>query len=409
MIVEEWRNEHMYELLKGIKVVDFTLAGSGPSCTKLLNEFGAEDIWIEPLSGTSTRTVHKFDFYTAGKRNITLNLKTDEGKEAVYRMIKEADVFVSNYRPRAVKKLGLDYETLKGINPRLIYATLTGFGEEGEKANNAGYDPVAFWAEGGLLLDIAEKGSLVVPPIAVGDITTGMCLAFGIASALYNREKTGEGCHVFTSLLANAAYLNHDAFIELQYGEKYPKSRLAPRRSMLNTYQCGDGKWMTLSIVQDFERYWKPFCNEVIERPDLANDSKYQVMEDTMYENAPALVKIFDEAFAKMTRDEAIQRLRAIDAPVDAVQSTEDLLTDQQVLDNKYIFKREATIPPTEEEQDIWIPASPLKVNDVNCGTENTGRGPKLGEHSVEILKEYGYSNAEIQNMLDKKVISVAE
>ncbi len=396
----------MFKLLDGIKVVDFTLAGSGPSCTKLLTEFGADDIWIEPLAGTSTRTVHKYDFYTAGKRNITLNLKTPEGKEAIYRMIKEADVFVTNYRPKAVKKLGLDYETLKELNPGLIYASLTGFGEEGEKANNAGYDPVAFWAEGGLLLDIAEKGSLVVPPIAVGDITSGMCLAFGVASALYNREKTGKGCHVFTSLLANAAYLNHDALIELQYGEEYPKTRLAPRRSLLNTYQCGDGKWLVLSIAQNFDRYFNRFVTEVIDRPDLADNPKYQCMEDTMYENAPEFVQILDEAFSKMTRDEAIARLRAIDAPVDAVQSTADLLTDQQVLDNKYIFKREATTLPAEGQKDIWVPAAPLKVEDVDCGTENTDKGPKLGEHSVEILKEYGYSDEEIQDMLDKKVIS---
>lgn len=399
----------MYDLLKGIKVVDFTLAGSGPSCTKLLTEMGADTIWVEPLAGTSTRTVHKFDFYTAGKRNITLNLKDEKGKEAMYRMIKDADVFVSNYRPKANKKLGLDYETLKAINPRLIYATLTGFGETGEKVNNAGYDPVAFWAEGGLLQDIAEKGTLVVPPIAVGDITTGMCLAFGVASALYNREKTGEGTHVFTSLLANAVYLNHDAFIEVQYGEKYPKTRKAPRRSMLNTYQCGDGKWISLSIAQNFDRYWKPFVTKVLKRPDLANNPKYQVMEDTMYENAPALVEIFDEAFAKMTRDEAIEKLRAIDAPVDAVQSTEDLMTDQQVLDNKYIFKREASMPPSEDQKDIWIPAAPLKVGDESCGTDNVTRGPKLGEHSVEILKEYGYTDEEIQDMLDRKVISTAD
>ena len=399
----------MVNFFKGIKVVDFTLAGSGPSCTKLLTEWGADDIWIEPLSGTSTRTVHKYDFYTAGKRNITLNLKTEEGKEANYRILEDADVFVSNYRPKAVEKLGLDYETLHKLNPRLIYASLTGFGEEGAKKNNAGYDPVAFWAEGGLLQDIAEKGSLVVPPIAIGDITTGACLAFGVASALYNREKTGEGCQVFASLLGSAAYLNHDALIEVQYGEKYPKSRKSPRRALLNTYQCSDGKWIVLSIPQNFDRYFNRFCREVIDRPDLADNPEYQCAEDTMYENAPKFVKILDEAFGKMTRDEAVRRLNAIDAPVDIVQSTEDLLTDQQVLDNKYIFKREATVPPAEGQKDIWIPASPVKIGGVDDGTEITCRGPKLGEHSVEILKEYGYSDEKIQEMIAKGVTSVAE
>lgn len=399
----------MYELLKGIKIVDFTLAGSGPSCTKLLTEFGAKDIWVEPLSGTSTRTVHKFDFYTSGKRAITLNLKTEEGKDAIYRMIKDADVFVTNYRPKAVKKLGLDYETLKEINPRLVYGSLTGFGEEGEKANNAGYDPVAFWAEGGLLRDIAEKGTLVVPPIAIGDITSGISLAFGIVSALYNREKTGKGEHVFTSLLAQAAYLNHDALIEVQYGEEYPKTRKAPRRAFLNSYQCSDGEWLTMCMSQNFDRYFKPFFTEVIPRPDIANDPSITCMEDTMYENAPKFVEILDEEFGKMTRDEAMARLRAIDAPADPVQGTKDVLTDPQVLDNKMIYKRAVTVPPEEGQKDIWVPSMPVKVGSVECGTEITEKGPKLGEHSVEVLKEYGFSDDEIKAMLEKGVTSVAD
>lgn len=230
----------MYQPLKGITVIDLTLAGSGPSCTKLLSEFGANVIWVEAPSGTSTRAVHKFDFYTTGKRAVALNLKTPEGKEVLTRMLKTADVFVSNYRPKGLAHLGLSYEDVKAVKPDIIYATLTGFGEEGPEANNAGYDPVAFWAKGGMLRDIAEKGSLVVPPIAVGDITAGMGLFGGICAALYGRQQTGEGCHVFTSLLAQAVYLDHDALIETQYGEEYPKTRLQPRRAMLNTYRCSD-------------------------------------------------------------------------------------------------------------------------------------------------------------------------
>jgi crotonobetainyl-CoA:carnitine CoA-transferase CaiB-like acyl-CoA transferase len=321
----------MYKPLEGIKIVDFTLAGAGPSCTKLLTEYGADDIWIEPLTGSSTRTVHKFDFYTNGKRDITLNLKSSEGLEVMYRLIKKADVFVSNYRPKAVQKLGLGYEKLKELNPRLIYATLTGFGEEGPAANDPGYDPVAFWARGGMLLDFAEKGSLVVPPIAVGDIASGQALAGGICAALYQREKTGKGCRVFTSLLAMAAYLNHDAVVETQYGEEYPKSRLAPRRSLLNTYRCGDGKWITVSVAQDFDRYFGNLM-KAVGRGDLAGDPRWTCMEDTMYEKAPELVAILDEAFAKMTQAEAIAALESIDAPVSKVQSTAEMMKDPQVL-----------------------------------------------------------------------------
>ena len=275
----------MYKPLDGIKVVDLTLAGSGPSCTKLLAEFGAEVIWVEALRGTTTRAVHKFDFYCTGKQALTLNLKSSEGKEALSRIIKDSDVFVSNYRPKGLKSLGLTYEEVKSIRPDIIYATLNGFGEEGPEANNPGYDPVAFWSKGGLLSDIAEKGSLVVPPIAIGDITAGQGLFGGICAALMGRAKTGEGCHVFTSLLAQAVYLNHDALIETQYGEQYPKTRLEPRRSMLNTYQCKDGKWITMTIVDKFEKYFNPLM-KVIDREDLIGDSRWKSIEDTMYDNA---------------------------------------------------------------------------------------------------------------------------
>lgn len=399
----------MYQPLTGINVLDLTLAGSGPSCTKLLAEFGANVIWVEALSGTSTRAVHKYDFYCTGKRNITLNLKTPEGKEALRRMLERADVFVSNYRPKGLKSLGLTYEEVKGVKPDIIYATLTGFGEEGEEANNAGYDPVAFWAKGGLLRDIAEKGSLVVPPIAVGDITAGMGLFGGICAALYGRKLTGQGCHVFTSLLAQAVYLNHDAMIETQYGEEYPKSRLEPRRAMLNTYKCKDGKWITMTITDKFEKYFNPLL-KVIGREDLIGDPRWQKIEDTMYDGAPELVKIFDEAFAQMTQEEALAALHSIDAPVDKVQSTEEMMKDPQVLANKYVYKLEASVPPEgADDPDIWVPASPIKYNDVDSGVIGRKRGPKLGENSVEILKEYGFSKEEIQDMLDRKITSVSD
>jgi len=396
--------EEMFKPLKGVKVVDLTLAGSGPSCTKLLAEYGAQVIWVEALSGSSTRSVHKFDFYTTGKRAIALNLKTAGGKEALRRIIDDSDVFVSNYRPIGLAHLGLTYDEVKAIKPDIIYATLTGFGEVGPEANNAGYDPVAFWAKGGMLRDIAEKGSLVVPPIAVGDIASGLSLFGGICAALYGRKQTGKGCHVYTSLLAQAVYLNHDALIETQYGEEYPKSRLEPRRALLNTYQCSDGNWITLTITASFDKYFGSLMNAV-GRPDLVGDPRWTCFEDTMFDKAPELVRILDEAFGKMTQDEAIAALNAIDAPVAKVQSTKDLLTDPQVLANKYIYKLEATVPPSEDQREIVVPASPLKFNFEDSGVIGQTRGPRIGEHSREILGEYGFSKEEIDQMFDDKIV----
>lgn len=347
--------DEMQKPLSGIKVVDLTLAGSGPSCTKLLAEYGAQVIWVEPLRGTSTRTVHKYDFYTTGKRAVTLNLKTPEGREVLDRIIQDSDVLVTNYRPQALERLHLTYPEVHALHPQIVFASLTGYGEYGPDTNKPGYDAVAFWARGGLLSDIAEKGSLVVPPVAIGDITTGLTLFGGICAALYQRRETGKGCHVSTSLLASAIYLNHDALIEVQYGEEYPKQRTCPRRSLFNTYKCKDDKWIAIAVIADFKKYFNPLLSAV-GLTHLIGDPRWQSLDDTMYENAPELVSILDEAFSKMTQDEAIQALTAIDVPVSRVQTTQDLLRDSQVLANKYIYPLEATTPPSETQKEIMEP-----------------------------------------------------
>lgn len=395
--------DDMQKPLSGIKVADLTLAGSGPSCTKLLAEYGADVIWVESPKGTTTRTVHKYDFYTTGKRTIALNLKTPEGMEAVKRIIRDSDVFVSNYRPKGLEHLHLTYEEVKEINPTIIYATITGFGEQGEDADKPGYDSIAFWSRGGLLSDIAEKGSLVVPPVAVGDIATGMGLFGGICAALYGRKQTGKGCHISTSLLATAIYMNHDALIEVQYGEKYPKARTAPRRALFNTYRCRDEQWITIAILDHFEQYFYGLL-EVIGRADLIGDPRWKCIEDTMYEHAPELVEILDQGFMGLTQDEAITALNAIDVPVSRVHHTEDLLTDRQVLANHYIYPLEASMPPSEDQKKIMVPCSPIKFGDPEYGTKGHERGPVPGEQSSEILREYGFSDQEIEDMRKRRI-----
>lgn len=396
----------MFQPLRGIKVIDLCLAGCGPSTTKVLSEYGADVIWVEPLCGTSTRSVHKFDFYTTNKRAITLNLKRPEGHEAILRMIQTADIFVTNYRPGGVRRLGLDYEHLRAVNPRLIYASVNGYGDYGEERDLPGYDTNAFWAQGGLLRDLAEEGSMLVPPAAVGDIATGLALVGGITTALYNRERTGEGCHVFTSLLAMAVYMNHDALVETQYGEIYPKSRLRPRRSLLNTYRCADGEWITIAVTVDFPRYFPPLMRAV-GREDLIGDPRWTCIEDTMYQRAPEMVAILDEAFGKLSREEAVERLVEAGIPVSKIQGTADLLRDPQVLANRMIYDLPVTAPPKPGQEKITVPATPVKFNTLDSGIEeNTERGPRLGEHSVQILREYGYSDQEIQALLDAGITS---
>lgn len=182
----------MKKMLEGVKVIDFTLAAAGPGCTKILVDYGAEDILIEPLEGTTSRTnaPHTFNFKCAGKKSVPVNLKTPEGKAFIYKLVEWADVFVSNYRAKALNKLGLSYEDLRAINPGLVYATISGYGGRGPKKDDPGFDTTCFWANGGMMLDISQKdGEIINAPIAIGDVAAGQGLAVGVCAALYHREK----------------------------------------------------------------------------------------------------------------------------------------------------------------------------------------------------------------------------
>lgn len=390
----------MFKPLEGVKVVDFTLAGSGPSGTMILAQMGADVTWVEPLQGNSTRSIHELNYYCSGKRSITLNMKDPKGLEIMYRLIKDADVFCTNYRTKSVKKLGLGYEKLKEINPRLVYSSLTGWGDNGPKADAPGFDTVCFWARGGMLQDIAEKGTLVVPPVAIADINTGESMALGVLAGLYKRSITGMGCEATTSILLQAVFSNHDALIETQFGEKYPKSRLAPRRALLNSYKCSDGKWLVL-LTTYFERDFNKLL-KLIGREDLIGDPRWTRVEDTMYEHAPELVKIFDEGFAKITRAEALAYMDANDIACEAVAGTADVLTDPQVLENGYL--RSYTDPKTGKQR-LYPAPCPVQFN----GEQETPAftpAPTLGENSEEILKELGYSASEIKEMFANGVTS---
>lgn len=388
----------MFQPLKGIKVVELTLAGAGPAAGRILTSYGAESIWVEPLSGNSTRTIHENNLYSAGKSSLTLNLKSEKGIEIMYKLLKDADVFLTNYRYRSVERLGLGYEKLHELNPRLVYGCLTGWGLNGPLAAAPGFDTVCFWARGGGLIDFAEKDSLLVPPVAVGDIATAEAMVMGICAALYSAKVTGEGCRVDTSILEQAVWLNHDALIEVQYGEKYPKSRKSPRRAFLNTYQCKDGKWVVISSTY-FDRHFEGIMR-AIGREDLIGDPRWTCIEDTMYKRAPEMVEILDEGFAKMTQDEAVAALQAIDLAVERVQQTADVLKDPQVLENQYLIPWK----DKEDGREYLMPAAPCQFN----GTALTELGdvPKLGGQSTAILKELGYDDDAISALLAEHVTS---
>lgn len=385
--------------MEGIKVVDFTLAAAGPMCSKLLAEYGAECWLVEPVKGVSNRPAIHFGYMNANKKSIPLDLKTADGMKIMHELLAQADVFVSNYRTKALVKMGLDYETLHSKYPRLIYASLTGYGEAGPMKDDPGFDTTAFWGLAGLMHDTQEKDAPPLVPLSgMGDCLTGAFLAGGIATALFQRTRTGEGMKVSTSLLQAGLYCNFSQMYFNQYGVTYPKSRLTPNRSMLNTYPCKDGYFLltTLNFDKDF---WN--LMRVIGREDLVGDPRWTCMKDTEGENALELRKILDEAFSKMTLAEAKAKLQSVDMAFGEIIGSKEAMVHPQVVENKYVFQC-----ANMDGKEVTLPVSPVRFN--NETTPECNIGPVLGEHTVEILTSLGYTPEQIQDLLDKKVTVTA-
>lgn len=389
----------MIQTLKGVKVVDFTLAGSGPTCTKMLAECGAEDILIEPVAGVSTRehVPHQAVFYLGGKKSLPVNLKTPEGKELMKRLLEWGDVFVSNYRMSALKRLGLDYESVKAIKPDIIYANLNAFGTKGPAVNNPGYDITAFWTRGGFVEDMAEAGTVIVPPAGMGDSACGVSLAFGIASALYHKEKTGEGCDISASLFGEAVFLNHAMIIESQFGQIYPKSRKKPARPLFNTYKCKDG-WITFDALHHWEIVWPTMCNLIMEKPEHLND--YADVKETN-NDGERVAALLDEGFAKWTVGEAMKILLDNNIPVEYVQHANDVIRDEQAIVNEMVAPSKLF-----DGSDYMTTLSPLVFNG-----EKAMEAPlvPLGNDTEDIMKALGYTQEEIKDHADKGIVVIAD
>lgn len=394
----------MLKTLEGIRVIDFGMAAAGPSSTKILSEFGAEVIVVEPLKGTSTRWMcNTYDFWSDGKKSVPLDAKSPEGREVLLRLVKSADVFTSNFRAKALRKLGLTYEDLKKVNPGIIYGMTYGWGAKGPLKDDPAYDITAFWARGGYLRDMAEKGSICIPPQGAADVSLGEILAAGICAALVRKMKTGEGCEISTSLYAQACYLDNFQSANIQLGEDtFQKTRTLPREALVNTYRCADGEWILMFDNQFDRHFWNIL--KALGRDDLVGDPRWTCIDDTKLDKAPELSKILEESFANLTSDEAIAAISAIDVAIEKCVGYDAKVTDPQAIENDYVF--DWTLSSGKYEgKTIKLVATPITFNGENCASDYK-RAPRLGEHTVEALKSVGYTDTEIQDLLNRNIIA---
>ena len=409
----------MFKPLEGVKVIDLTYFVAGPGTAKILADWGADVIKVEPsfgdpgrgIGGTMSAPIRKdcnpfYTAYNANKRGLSLNLKTEEGKEILDRLLKEADVFVSSYRTGALKRLGLDYESLHQKHPHIVWAQINGFGDFGPAKDNAGFDTVAFWARSGAMIDITEKDTSPVNPlIGFGDATTSCSLAGGISAALYQKAKTGKGCKVMISLFAQAIWSESAGMVSTQYGDEYPKTRLNPGSPVMDTFKSADDKWFYMSILEP-DRYNNALFKE-LGREDLVDHPDYSTAVASKAHSAE-LVEILSAEFAKHTMDDIAGMFARADIAYDRVQHIKEVLDDPQALENMYIVpmaNRDGTITKQPATPIRFATAEPTCIEDIAPTMDR--QAPLVGEHSAEILKEYGYSDEEIQKFLDDKVIYI--
>lgn len=389
----------MEKILTGLRAIGFETAGAGPTATKLLAEYGAEVITIEPLSGVNTRGEVVFEFYFMHKKSLAVDLKTAEGMEILRKLLAEADIFVSNYRRRALEKLGLDFDTLHIKYPRLIHATITGYGEQGPLRDAPGFDTTAYWGRAGLATTVRERGGApIVTPSAICDIASGTILAGGIMGALYHRERTGEGMKVSISLMGLGVWQNQDQLTQTQMGYEYPLSRLTPRRAYANTYMLKDGYFHlhTLDPERDMPKVMK-----IIGREDLLTNPDYAGHWRDSGEWAANMRVIMDEGFEKLTVAQAKERFAEQDLAFGEICDLNQVLHDPQAYANHMLYTHQKADGTT-----VSFPASPLHFGD-DLPNED-GPAPGCGEHTAELLAQCGYAAEEIGRLADAGIVRLA-
>jgi len=392
--------------LEGLRVIEMSTFIAVPACARYFAEFGADVIKIEPKAGDAVRFNGEsegrlgdpyenttFDLENAHKRSLVVNLKAPEGRDILYKLLEDTDIFLTNWRPQALEKLGLNYEVLKEKFPKLVYASLTGFGETGPDRELPGYDFTAFWARGGLLGTLYQKDSEPINLIpGVGDHITGMFMAAGIMTALYNVQKTGKGDYVTINLLHTSIFVQAIALQAAQYkglGQVYPISRKTAENPFNNTYKSKDGRHIQISMPP-FDLFYPRFM-PLIGREDLVGDERYTIANITRNKLHAEFIQIVSDAFAQKTADEWSKILTEGDVPFSICYVWEEVLEDKQAWATG-VF--EAVDYPTGKRTMV-LPPVRLDSAEVMPYT----RAPMLAEHSEEILKELGYSDAQLKEM----------
>ena len=398
--------------LQGVKVVELSLMVAAASCGRMMADWGADVIKVENTKGGDNFRKWPlgigapadddydplFDNLNANKRAISLDTKTPAGREVMYRLLSGADVFLTNLRNEALKKSGLDYDTLHAKFPKLVMAQLDGYGEKGDEAGRPGYDNTAFWARGGFLYSQSVYGDSsdtypVYMPMGFGDVTCAMGMMAATVSAVLAARQTGKGDRVSLSLYGTAIWLANILISGSQYGFHLPKRR-EDSSPFGAPFKCSDGRWFMpqiVNFVRDSELFFKLLgADDMIGDPRYASRANFNKVEI----NKPVIER-FEKIFATKTAQEWQKLFSDADLSCEILYGYDDILNDPQAIANDFIYKMEYA-----NGKSSVLVRSCLRSQEM--GLPEIRRGPMLGEHSTEILRELGYSGEEIRSMLDR-------
>ena len=402
-------------LLEGYKVVELATFVFGPAAGTILGDFGAEVIHIEhPQTGDPYRMLPQLkplpeceDNYcwiltARGKKSIALDVRKPEGREVAHKLVKDADVFITNLHPSVLEKLGMDWESLAPENPRLIYAHATGYGDQGDEVEKPGYDATAWWARSGLMDAVRPAGAeFALATAGMGDHPSAMALFGAIALALFDRERTGKGRRVKTSLCANGAWSNSILIQAALCGGKtyQPPSKATSANALVNHYLCSCGRGLYLAMVQEPVE-WERFTRAV-GKPELATDPRFKELP-LRRANAQALIQILEEVFASRPLSAWREELDRHQITFGIIQRIDDLAHDPQLAANGIL--REMSGPGIRPG--LRTVDSPIQLDGVTKAPAR--RPPGLGEHGREILRDLGYDDARIASLVKEGVLKEA-
>ncbi len=392
---------------EGIRVIDAASFLAGPGAATVLGDFGADVIKVEPMGGDNYRTLsgnyvvdYHWQLTSRHKRSLALDISEPEGQDLLKALVRGADVFLVNFFPRQLRRYGLRYEDLEPDNPRLVYAHMSGYGTDGPDAERRAFDSTAWWARSGMMDIVRDRGQ---PPVmgvpGFGDHSSAMSMFGAIVMALYNRERTGRGGYVSTSLLANGVWANAMQVQGAIAG--FDLAALRQEKGWLNpftsVYGTADGRYVILGVTNPMKE-WSNLC-AAMGHPEWLEDSRFVGFRAIMRHRRELIVMI-QACIETMGLRDLTATLDSFDITYGVVSTLAEVIEDRQL--------REAGIlvsTASDDEYYQWTVSNPIRM--AGSDRRDAGACPGVGEHSAEILAELGLADAEIADLARKGIVGL--